>query len=112
MRSSALSSIESLCANVMARSQFSFASSAALWIFATMACPASSTGDSFSGVSAPFSLIGTDSTIPPECHDPLHQPCLLEKDSHVHLAVHCRRGGQILLGLLWLAAAAIELAQA
>jgi hypothetical protein len=45
-------------------------------------------------------------------HDPLHQLPLLEKDAHVHLAVHCRRGGQILLGLLWLAAAAIELAQA
>src|SRR5262247_2369219 len=109
----------------MARSQFSFASTAALWIFATIACPTSSSGVSSvrgrafgsnlttcSGVSAPFSLIGTDSTIPPECHDPLHQPCLLEKDAHVHLAVHCRRGGQILLGLLWLAAAAIELAQA
>src|SRR5262245_59391441 len=42
--SAAPSSIESLCANFMARSQFSFASSAALWIFATMVCPTSSTG--------------------------------------------------------------------
>ena len=33
-----------VCANDMARSQFSFASPAALWIFATTACPASSTG--------------------------------------------------------------------
>src|SRR5215475_8245097 len=45
-------------------------------------------------------------------HDPLHQPPLLAPEAHVHLAVHCRRGGQTLPGLLWLAGAPIELAQA
>src|SRR5262249_47748179 len=45
-------------------------------------------------------------------HDPLHQPRLLAPEAHVHLAIHRRRGGQTLPSLLWLAGAAIELAQA
>jgi hypothetical protein len=43
---------------------------------------------------------------------PLYQPPLLEPEIHVHLAVHLHRCGKILAGLLWLAGAAIELAQA
>jgi hypothetical protein len=43
--------------------------------------------------------------------DPLHQSSLLAPEAHVHLAVHRRRGGQTLPGLLWLAGAAIELTQ-
>ena len=35
---------------------------------------------------------------------------LLEKDAHVHLAVHRRRGGEILAGLLELPAAAVKFA--
>jgi hypothetical protein len=37
---------------------------------------------------------------------------LLAPEAHIHLSVHHGRGGQILLGLLWFAGAAIELAQA
>src|SRR5215510_7413079 len=45
-------------------------------------------------------------------HDPLHQPPLLAPEAHIHVSVHRGGAGQILLGLLWLAGAAIELAQA
>src|SRR5882762_1298090 len=37
---------------------------------------------------------------------------LLEPERHVHLAVHCRRGSQVLLGLLRLAHTSTEAAEA
>ena len=37
---------------------------------------------------------------------------LLQPEPHVHLAVHRRRGGEVLLGLLALARAPVELAEA
>src|SRR5437899_7720207 len=38
--------------------------------------------------------------------------CLLQPETHVHLAVHRRRGGEVLVGLFPLAPVPIELAEA
>ena len=37
---------------------------------------------------------------------------LLQPEAHVHLAVHRRRGRQVLLGLRWVAGSAVECAEA